>query len=141
MRQSRQFSPAILARLAMPSFLLARRTARTDALRRAAAETSRPLDEAVRRPLAHRVDRDFSHVRVHAGPESDQAARAFHARAYTLGRDIHLSREARQLSTRELHRLLSHEAVHSVQQGGVAASPSRSTRVSDPTGPAEREAR
>lgn len=110
------------------------------AVQRAATGGSQSLDESVRKSLEENLSYDFSHVRVHQGPASDFAAQHLGARAYTLGRDIYLGAEARNLNRTEHARLLAHEAVHTVQQGGVAVTPQGKLEVSRPTDPAEVEA-
>jgi len=82
-----------------------------DLLQRAADEGAGALDAALCAPLAAQVGHDFSHVRVHGGPESSAAAERLGARAYTLGRDIHLGAEAVSLVGGERTPLLAHEAV------------------------------
>lgn len=111
-----------------------------DLLQRAANEGARPLDAAVRAPLEAQLGHDFSRVSVHAGPASSAAAERIGARAYTLGRDIHLGAEALSLVGSERTRLLAHEAVHTAQQGGISVAPHASLRVSAPHDAAETEA-
>ena len=111
-----------------------------DLLKRAADEGAGPLDAAVRAPLEARLGHDFSRVRVHAGAASAAAAERIGARAYTLGRDIHLGAEAMSLAGSERTRLLAHEAVHTAQQGGMSVAPHASLRVSAPHDAAETEA-
>ncbi len=68
------------------------------------------------------------------------AADQLGARAYTLGRDIHLGSEAIGLTLRERQHLLAHEAIHTVQQGGRAVTPGEHLAISRPNDPAEHEA-
>jgi hypothetical protein len=68
------------------------------------------------------------------------AADQLGARAYTLGRDIHLGSEASRLTASEYQHLLTHEAIHTVQQGGRAVTPGERLSVSHPSDPAEHEA-
>ena len=114
--------------------------ARRELFNRAAAEPSQPLAEPLRGSLQQRLGHDFSQVRVHSGTDSASAAERIGARAYTLGNDIHLGAEARGLPANEYRRLLIHEAVHTVQQGGRTAPPSAGLTVSTPADGAEREA-
>ncbi len=111
-----------------------------DHLTHAVSETSRPLDTGLRTSLSQQLGHDFSKVRIHSGPASARAAEAIGARAYTLGNRIHLGKEARGLSSNEQSRLLAHEAVHTVQQGGRDVTPSADLEVSSPNDAAEREA-
>jgi hypothetical protein len=109
-------------------------------LQRAAAETSRPLDGPVRKTLETGLARDFSRVRVHSGPHSARAAERIGARAYTLGNDIHLGTEAHSLPARERSHLLTHEAVHTLQQGGNNWAPHAGLTLSAPNDAAEIQA-
>ncbi len=58
---------------------------------------------------------DFSGIRVHAGSQSASEARRLGARAFTVGRNVHLGSEA----ATDQETLLAHEAVHAAQQGSV----------------------
>ena len=109
-------------------------------LQRAEVEASQPLDPIVRTSLEGRLGHDFSRVRVHSGPASTMAAERIGARAYTLGTDIHLGAEARFYSGEARSRLLTHEAVHTVQQGGSPVAPHPQLAVSSPQDAAEQEA-
>jgi len=111
-----------------------------DLLRAAAGNPSRPLDTQVRRPLERRLNHDLGHIRIHSGSASDAAAGRMGARAYALGRDIYLGAESHALTGERRERLLAHEAVHTVQQGGASVSPHDSLSVSRPSDPAELEA-
>lgn len=112
----------------------------TQTLSRAAAETSTPIHEPLRGSLGDQLGQDFSHVRVHSGSASADAADLIGARAYTLGTDIHLGKESRGLTRSVFDRLIAHEAIHTVQQGGKAVAPGPGLTVSDPHDAAEREA-
>jgi hypothetical protein len=111
-----------------------------DILNRAAAESGHSIHEPLRSRLGEHFAQDFTQVRVHSGSASADAAQRVSARAYTLGTDIHLGREAHGLSGRELDQLLAHEAVHTVQQGGHAIAPHAALSVSNPADAAEQEA-
>src|SRR5262249_32093287 len=67
-------------------------------LSRAAVEASAPIHEPVRSSLGEQLGQDFSHVRVHSGAASAEAAEQIGARAYTLGTDIHLGKESHELA-------------------------------------------
>lgn len=112
----------------------------TDALQRAANEPSALLDARVRRAIEQNLGHDLGEVRVHRGAASATAAERLGARAYTLGRDIHLGAEAHRLSGIESARLLAHEAVHTVQQGGERVAPQAKMNVSSPADASEVEA-
>ena len=111
-----------------------------DVVQRAATDTSRSLDESVRLPLEQSLGHNFSQVRVLSGPASSWAAEHLGARAYTLGSNIYLGQEAHQLSRPQYNRLLAHEAIHTVQQGGRPVAPQAKLEVSRPTDAAEIEA-
>jgi len=111
-----------------------------DVVQRAATDNSRSLDESVREPLEQNLGHNFSQVRVHYGPASSLAAEHLGARAYTLGSNIYLGQEAHQLSRPQYNRLLAHEAIHTVQQGGRPVAPQAKLEVSRPTDAAEIEA-
>jgi hypothetical protein len=111
-----------------------------DLLRAAAGDPSRPLDMQVRRPLEQRLNHDLGHIRIHSGGASDAAAGRLGARAYALGRDIYLGAESRTLTGQRRERLLAHEAVHTVQQGGASVSPHEGLSISRPSDGAELEA-
>ncbi len=110
------------------------------AIERATAEGGSALDAPVRDRMRDAAGYDLSRVRVHGGPASAAAAEQLGARAFTLGSDIHLGAEAHALNPFERHRLLTHEAVHTIQQGGQRVAPQASMAVSTPGDPAEREA-
>jgi hypothetical protein len=109
-------------------------------LQRAATESAGALDPALRASLETGLGRDFSSVRVHSGPQSARAAERMGARAYTLGNDIHLGAAAQALSSGERSHLLTHEAVHTVQQGSGRVAPHAGLGVSSPNDAAEIEA-
>lgn len=111
-----------------------------DMLTQAAADSSNALPEPLVQRLGARFEHDFSQVRVHSGKASMSAADRFGARAYTLGRDIYLGSESRHLSSADRQNLLTHEAIHTMQQGGLPVAPSAGLAVSSPSDPAEHEA-
>jgi hypothetical protein len=109
-------------------------------LSRAAAEASTPIHEPLRSSLGDHIGQDLSYVKVHSGAASADAAEFIGARAYTLGTDIHLGKESHSLSRSAFDRLIAHEAIHTVQQGGGAVTPHTGLTVSDPHDAAEQEA-
>ncbi|MGH9497262.1 MAG: DUF4157 domain-containing protein [Candidatus Sulfotelmatobacter sp.] len=112
----------------------------TQTLSRAAAEGSHPIHEPLRTSLGEQLGHDFSHVRVHGGADSAEAAKQIGARAYTLGTDIHLGKESHELARRAFDRLIAHETIHTVQQGSKPVAPTAGMKVSDPHDAAEKEA-
>lgn len=77
-----------------------------------------PLPATTRTFFEDRFGRDFSDVRVHAGPAADAAARSIDAEAFTLGTDIAFARGNYRPGTDAGSRLLAHELTHVVQQSG-----------------------
>lgn len=112
----------------------------TALLLRANAESGSSLDESVRMPMENNLGVSLGWVRVHSGPASEAAAESLGARAYTIGSNIHLGPDARRASSDERNRLLAHEAVHTVQQGGQPVALQGKLKVSDPSDHAEVEA-
>ncbi|HZE70837.1 MAG TPA: DUF4157 domain-containing protein [Pyrinomonadaceae bacterium] len=113
---------------------------RADLLSRAQAEAGERLDESVRVPMELALGMSLSGVRVHSGVSSQSAAESLGARAYTIGSDIYLGRDAPRLNSLQRNRLLSHEAVHTVQQGGRPVALQGKMAVSSPGDSAEVEA-
>ncbi|RNC65262.1 MAG: DUF4157 domain-containing protein [Desulfuromonadales bacterium] len=77
-----------------------------------------PLSEGEQAFFEPRFGADFSQVRVHTGPEAQEAARALNAQAFTLGSDIAFGPGRYAPGTEEGTRLMAHELTHVVQQGG-----------------------
>jgi Domain of unknown function (DUF4157) len=77
-----------------------------------------PLDGATRAFMEPRFGRDFSGVRVHAGTDADRAAKAVHARAYTVGQHIVFGSGEFAPTLGRGRQLLAHELTHVVQQNG-----------------------
>ena len=80
----------------------------------------RPLDRSVRSLMESRLGHDFSQVRVHSDARADESVRAVQARAYTVGRDVVFGAGEYRPDSTAGQRLLAHELVHVVQQGGAA---------------------
>lgn len=87
-----------------------------DALR----SSGHPLDPATRATMEGQFGYDFSSVRVHTDSPADEAARALHARAFTIGNDVAFARGAYSPMAPKGLRLMAHELAHVVQQGGRA---------------------
>lgn len=111
-----------------------------DTLTQAAGDSSSALPTSLVQRLGAHLEHDFSQVRVHSGRASVAAADQLGARAYTLGRDIHLGSEALMLAAADRQRLLAHEAIHTAQQGGRTVAPHTGLNVSHPHDQAEYEA-
>jgi hypothetical protein len=114
---------------------------KAELLTKAGSEPGQPLDETVRRPMEENLGADLGAVRVHEGPASAAAAKSIGARAYTIGSDIHLGAGAPPSGSDERNRVLTHEAVHTVQQGGKSVPLEGALPVSRPSDSSEREAR
>ncbi len=68
-----------------------------------------PLDTATRAVMEPRFGHDFSGVRVHTGARAAESARAVHALAYTVGRDVVFGAGQYAPATSAGRRLLAHE--------------------------------
>ena len=77
-----------------------------------------PLDPTIRTLMESRLGHDFSAVRVHVGSEARESAHALNALAYTNGRHIVLGQGEYPPTTTEGKRIMAHELVHVMQQGG-----------------------
>jgi hypothetical protein len=99
-----------------------------------------PLPPDLRAELEQQFGCDLSAVRLHRDGAAHSAARALHARAFTIGEHVFLLDAALDLSSPEGRALLAHELTHVVQhyQGRVALRPGFA--VSRPDDPLEREA-
>ncbi|NBF39487.1 MAG: DUF4157 domain-containing protein [Spirochaetes bacterium] len=82
----------------------------------------KPLPGSVRSFFEPRFGADFSDVRVHTSRQADAAARAVHAEAFTVGRDVAFRSGAYRPGTEAGKQLLAHELTHVVQQGAATAS-------------------
>jgi hypothetical protein len=66
-----------------------------------------------------RFGHDFSRVRIHSDAKAAESARAFGARAFTVGTDIAFAEGEYRPDTKAGQQLLAHELTHTVQQSGV----------------------
>ncbi len=82
--------------------------------------SGQPLDPATRAFMEPRFGHDFSRVRVHAGGQAAESARAVNALAYTVGNDVVFETGRYAPQSAQGQRLLAHELAHVVQQGGRA---------------------
>jgi hypothetical protein len=106
------------------------------ALAVARSETGRPLRGRTQAQMEAQFGRDFSGVRVHTGPRAADAARALHAKAYTVGQDVVFAEGEYAPGTAGGRELLAHELAHTVQQRGTTGTPPSP----DPGGPQEASA-
>ncbi|MFI0607100.1 MAG: DUF4157 domain-containing protein [Anaerolineae bacterium] len=81
-----------------------------------------PLPEATSSFFEPRLGFALSEVRVHSNSQAAETARAVHARAFTVGRDVVFGAGEYAPGTTEGRRLLAHELVHVGQQGGTRAA-------------------
>ena len=88
-----------------------------------------PLSDSLREHYEPRFAHDFSRVRVHAGAQAAESARALGARAYTAGRDIVFGRGQFAPETGVGKNLLAHELAHVVQQDRGQVGPSIQRRL------------
>jgi hypothetical protein len=75
-----------------------------------------PLDAATRAFFEPRFGHDFSHVRVHTGPEAAASARSINALAYTSGSNVVFAASQYSPYTTVGQTLLAHELTHTIQQ-------------------------
>jgi hypothetical protein len=95
----------------------------------------RPLDPQTRQRMESAFGASFSHVRVHAGPEAGQQARAASAEALTVGHHIAFANGNYRPGTLVGDALLAHELAHTVQQRNAAA-PDVAAPTTEPAGSA-----
>ncbi len=103
--------------------------AATASVDHALASPGRPLEPGLRRDMEQRFGHDFSQIRVHTDSRSAESARAVHAQAYTVGRDIVFGAGQYAPHHQAGKRLLVHELAHTIQQGAAAATPTSAMRI------------
>lgn len=114
-------------------------TAATATTEKAASSSGTPVDSGVRSRVEGATGTRMADVTVHTGPESNAAAVALGARAYTVGQQIHFTAGAHEPESRAGQHLLAHELVHIAQQANGSAGP-QSKKVSESQDAAEIEA-
>src|SRR5579872_1740365 len=77
--------------------------------------SGQPLEPDTRAFFESSFGRDFSSVRVHAGPDAAASARAIGARAYTAGSDVVFAKGKYSPASTEGRDLLAHELAHVAQ--------------------------
>src|SRR5918911_3455532 len=102
-------------------------------------EPGRPLDDPTRASMEAAFGFDFSRVRVHAGRQAEESARALGARAYTLGQQIVFGAGEYQPHSEAGRRLLAHELTH-VAQSAVGAATEEAPPIAAAGDAAEQEA-
>lgn len=78
-----------------------------------------PFPEAIRMPFEHLFAHDFSMVRLHKDREASLSSETIGALAYTLGQHIVFGEGQYQPDTSAGIKLISHELIHVLQNGGV----------------------
>lgn len=101
-------------------------------------QPGKPLESGARRELQTRFGHDLGYVRVHTDARAAASATAIGARAYAVGSDIAFAAGEYSPGTSTGRRLIAHEVIHTIQQGGQRAS--RARRVGAANARAEREA-
>lgn len=81
------------------------------------------LDSETSSSLGKKLGTDMSGVRVHHDDTSDQLARSVQARAFATGNDIYFAKGEYDPQSESGRKLLTHEAVHTVQQRGAPSGP------------------
>jgi hypothetical protein len=103
----------------------------------------RPLEPQVKDDMESSLGHDFSDVRVHSDGAAAESAKAVHAQAYTVGRDVVFESGRYQPESSDGRRMLAHELTHVVQQrnGPVDGTPTGDgVAVSHPSDPFEQAA-
>ncbi|HEV7554540.1 MAG TPA: DUF4157 domain-containing protein, partial [Kofleriaceae bacterium] len=110
------------------------------AVANASTSTGFALPETLMRKFEASLGADLSSVRVHTGGESQGAADAVGAKAYTMGQDIHFAAGHYDPGSSGGEHLLAHEVAHTVQQQGSSPTRQNKLEVSSPHDAAEHEA-
>jgi hypothetical protein len=97
-----------------------------------------PLDKGTRAFMESRFGYDFSQVRIHTDTRAAESARAVHALAYTVGRDMVFGAGQYAPEMARGRELLAHELAHVVQQASAPAT--GMLEVADAGNAPEREA-
>lgn len=79
----------------------------------------RQLDKNTQTFMSSRMGFDFSKVNIHADNDSASMSRHLNAKAFTVGKDIYFNSGQYNPSGGEGRKLLAHELVHTIQQGGI----------------------
>ena len=88
---------------------------------RVLASSGRPMEPLLRLDMEQSFGYDFSGVRVHSGAPAAQSARDVNAHAYTVGNNIVFGADQFAPETEKGRRLIAHELVHALQQGGPSS--------------------
>jgi hypothetical protein len=93
-------------------------TAAPDSLLRGLG-SGRKMEPSIRESMEGRFGRDFSGVRIHDDSSAAQSARTINAQAYTSGSHVYFASGSYAPDSHDGQKLLAHELVHVVQQGGA----------------------
>ena len=88
-----------------------------------------PLDPTARGFFEPRLGVDLANVRIHSDVQADAAARAVHARAFTLGPNVVFGQGQYQPHSDSGRRLIAHELAHVVQQSSDGGNGALSANV------------
>ena len=88
-----------------------------------------PLESSTRAFMEERFGHDFSRVRIHAGTQASESAKAVSAQAYTVGQHVVFGRDKYPAAFG--NKLLAHELAHVVQQRN-ATYPTGGITMADP---------
>ncbi|MBD2099795.1 DUF4157 domain-containing protein [Leptolyngbya sp. FACHB-261] len=80
--------------------------------------SGQPLADNIRKPMERVFGADFSRVKVHTDPQSDQLNQSIQAKAFTTGQDIFFRQGGYNPGSRDGQELIAHELTHVVQQKG-----------------------
>lgn len=86
---------------------------------RVLGQAGHPLDHTTRAFLEPRFGCDLTSIRVHTDSTAAESARAVHATAWTVGKDIAFASGQYVPGTSAGRLLLAHELTHSIQQGAA----------------------
>jgi hypothetical protein len=106
----------------------------------AARSTGEPLPVELEQRFSRSLGQDLGGVRVYTSSDSDTAAHAVSARAYTIGPEIHFLAGQYDPLTPAGQRLLAHEVAHTAQQAKAGTSLRDPLEISAPDDPLEVEA-
>jgi Domain of unknown function (DUF4157) len=109
-------------------------------VRDVAGSPGKPLEPEVGARFSAQLGHSFEHVRVHTDARAATSARLFGARAYTVGNHVAFADGAYRPGSPEGDRLIAHELVHVLQQGGRAPVAPESVVLAEALGPHDREA-
>lgn len=100
-----------------------------------------PLGRSLQKQMTAHMGYNFSGVRVHIGPNSDELNRQLSAKAFTTGQDIFFRHGAYNTASASGRALIAHELSHVVQQSsGRIPSSGGAITVRPADDPFEREA-